>query len=517
MSSAPVNERRNKLRKKPLRLVYVELAFGNGGMMRDLSEEGFAVRVMMPVRQGDKTPFSFTLGESARIEGEGKILWIEEGGRVAGVEFLQISPVMRTRIDDWLIEDEKMDSPREAPALKEPAIPPASTMEELREEIRSIPARAEESPAETEQQASARMEEARTSEIPPPEVKPKIEVPVAKEPLPLAPKEETEAAPPIPAVRPQPDAPLASSATEGPFRKWPKHPLPSAARADDGTEEMAQPAASETLSETPTQELPDEGPERPASMPLPDISEILIQPHGMSAPAAARPPRDLPELPEPVPTGRRSFEWFTLWRAVLSMMLLAAVARAYVYHREIGSSLIWLGETMGGSSAYIANPPAPSPSPRENVPAAAETTPAKPENGDTNAPGPAETGTANARSSLSGASKGTPPPVTPLAGITPPASPEASPDAGQAEFLQAVQILRGRNAGVDTPEAVRLLWIAVEKGNPSAEVTLADLYWHGQGVARNCDQTRILLTAASRKGSAEAQKRLQQFQREGCE
>jgi TPR repeat protein len=173
---------------------------------------------------------------------------------------------------------------------------------------------------------------------------------------------------------------------------------------------------------------------------------------------------------------------------------------------------------MGGSSAYIANPPAPTARPRENVPATAETTPAKPpENGDANAPGTTESGTTNAPSSLSGASKGTPPPVTPLAGITPPASPEASPDAGQAEYLQAVQILRGRNAGVDTPEAVRLLWIAVEKGNPSAEVTLADLYWHGQGVARNCDQTRILLTAASRKGSAEAQKRLQQFQREGCE
>ena len=123
----------------------------------------------------------------------------------------------------------------------------------------------------------------------------------------------------------------------------------------------------------------------------------------------------------------------------------------------------------------------------------------------------------NTPSTLSGASKTNPAAVTPLAGITPPATPDTSPDAGQAEYLQAVQILRGRNAGVDTPEAVRLLWIAVEKGNPGAEVTLADLYWRGQGVVRNCDQTRILLTAAARKGSAEAQKRLQQFQREGCE
>jgi TPR repeat protein len=57
----------------------------------------------------------------------------------------------------------------------------------------------------------------------------------------------------------------------------------------------------------------------------------------------------------------------------------------------------------------------------------------------------------------------------------------------------------------------------VEKGNPNAELTLAELYWRGQGVARNCDQTGILLGAAARKGNADAQKRLRQFRREGCE
>jgi len=36
-------------------------------------------------------------------------------------------------------------------------------------------------------------------------------------------------------------------------------------------------------------------------------------------------------------------------------------------------------------------------------------------------------------------------------------------------------------------------------------------------VARNCDQARILFTAAARKGSSEAQKQLREFQREGCE
>ena len=43
-------ERRKKLRNRPPRLVYVELESGNGGMMRDLTEGGFALRAMMPLR-----------------------------------------------------------------------------------------------------------------------------------------------------------------------------------------------------------------------------------------------------------------------------------------------------------------------------------------------------------------------------------------------------------------------------------------------------------------------------------
>lgn len=81
------------------------------------------------------------------------------------------------------------------------------------------------------------------------------------------------------------------------------------------------------------------------------------------------------------------------------------------------------------------------------------------------------------------------------------------------EYSKAQQLL---HAG-DTSEAVRLLWISVEKGNASAELTLAELYWHGKGVARNCDQTRILLSAAARKGNTDAQKLLHLFEREGCE
>jgi PilZ domain len=519
------SDRRKKLRKKPLRLVYIELAKGNGGMMRDLSEEGFAVRAMMPVRVGDQTAFSFTLSDTVRIEGEGKVLWVEEGGRVAGVEFAQISPEMKSQIDDWLIEDEEVSTPRKR--AKEPAIAPAYTMEELREEIRSTPVRGEEAPV-AEELSSAKVEETRIPEPKIPETrveeispaKPTLEI-AAKQPG--APKVEPKTSFKEPQVTPEavpePSAAPVVSVADTLFRKWPKNP-PATAAAKLRPANLApppSPAAPPPQSHPKHRRLEEEQGEEDthgqAPPLLPDISEVLIQPHRMSSHADARTLalRGLPEFPKAERAGRENREWFTLRHAVLSMVVLTALVGMIVYHHEVGSGLIWLGETLGGTSSNAgANMPS------TNVPAG-NTGPVQPStnSGDATVNSPA--GTTSKAQSLSNASKGTPAPVTPLAGITPPSSPEASPDAGQSEYLQAMQLLRGRNSGTDTPEAVRLLWIAIEKGNPSAEVTLADLYWHGQGVVRNCDQTRILLTAAVRKGSSEALKRLQQFQQEGCE
>jgi TPR repeat protein len=191
------------------------------------------------------------------------------------------------------------------------------------------------------------------------------------------------------------------------------------------------------------------------------------------------------------------------------------------YHREAGQGLIWLGEQMGGAQAVHSTAPAADdtvPSTTPDQPASSERpTTAKAKT--TNPKGTTDSAVLsnNPQTSLPTLTQDTPPPVTPLSGVSNFPSSEASQDTGQGEYVQAMQLLRGKNAAIDTPEAVRLLWISVEKGHPSAEVELADLYWHGRGVVRNCDQTRILLSAAARKGNAEAQKRLQQFQREGCE
>ena len=53
-------------------------------------------------------------------------------------------------------------------------------------------------------------------------------------------------------------------------------------------------------------------------------------------------------------------------------------------------------------------------------------------------------------------------------------------------------------------EEVRALWAEVGQGNTTAEVTLAKLYLIGGGVTKNCDQARVLLRAAAKKGNSEA-------------
>jgi TPR repeat protein len=60
-------------------------------------------------------------------------------------------------------------------------------------------------------------------------------------------------------------------------------------------------------------------------------------------------------------------------------------------------------------------------------------------------------------------------------------------------------------------ESVASLWEGVRGGSISAELSLADRFIRGQGVARNCDQASVLLRAAANKGNREARLRLYQL------
>lgn len=89
---------------------------------------------------------------------------------------------------------------------------------------------------------------------------------------------------------------------------------------------------------------------------------------------------------------------------------------------------------------------------------------------------------------------------------------------GGEELAIAERYLNGDAGGRrDTAEAAKWLWKSVAKHNGQATVLLSDLYLKGNGVSKNCDQARVLLDSAARKGVAGAGERLRNLPAFGCD
>jgi hypothetical protein len=540
-------ERRKKLRNRPRSLVYVELESANGGMMRDLSEEGFALRAMMPLRAGGKTQFAFSLDEGTRISGEGRIVWIKEEGRVAGVEFCGISHSAREQIRGWL---DRAEQPAgrgpKAPAI---AVAEPSTREELREEARSTLSRA----------AQASVEAVTTERPPEPEIAPVV---IPEQPKPEEPREETSsplsrvAPPSVETVKaaPSPEPEIAATVIPGPpeleelreegRRALPRLMLPTAEGAETAPSPereivrnaLPQPAELVDLAEIPMES---------AAAPSPDVQTELHDVSPEAAPVTVLEPlvTEAPidpllalqletEFSETLDEHRASRS--LLMRAIGVMLLLALIAAGVAYHRQVGHALIWLGQIIAGPEgagvpqSSVAEPPAqasvvpettgpvssPGSSPEGDHAVPTETQPA-PTSDVIEVPPilPAEPHSSTKAQSAPALEPASHPNRIPA----PDSLSGTATDNGQQEYRLAEQILRDRRSEAELAVAVRLLWVAVEKGNADAEVALAELYRQGKGVARNCDQARVLLSAAARKGSAEARKNLEELVRGGCQ
>lgn len=554
-------ERRTQHRKRPLSLVYVELPPANGGMMRDLSEQGFSLRAMMPVSPSEKIPFSFVLDSSARIEGDAIVLRVEDGGRVAALEFAGLPAHCRDQIRGWLDKFDEPISPDSEPA--QPAASKHDSLTELRMQIRAPKAPSQ--PAQVKAVPPSAPEltpppQLQTAEVAPPPLR--VEPPLDAE-TPVAPPPVVVAAPPAAepppiAETPLPPAPIVMALPkrepllpqEAPPLPPPQSrsmlelqegpPLPpllklSSVRSGSVPAEIPEePAApvedskSSAVEPPPTTQLPFPKPEPPAVMEKPVIEPV-------PAPPVLR--RRMPPALEPI----SSFEgetdsdapgWmdrFTLERAVGIMLFLTLLASSYVYHRELGQALIWLGHQIAGDespeNSKFARPEVLSAAhpASEPTPAARAIEPPAPfgqHSTETTSSASANLPAASVKTPSPQLKGGSPGSLVPLTQVTRPPAPVASRDnavePGQPEYLQALQILRSPGRSFEVPAAIRLLWSAVEKGNTGAEIDLAELFRTGRGMAKNCDQARVLLSAAARKGSAEARKRLEALLRQGC-
>jgi hypothetical protein len=90
--------------------------------------------------------------------------------------------------------------------------------------------------------------------------------------------------------------------------------------------------------------------------------------------------------------------------------------------------------------------------------------------------------------------------------------------SGSEELSTAEKYLNaGPGTARDSQQAAVWLWRAVAKKNLAATMLLSDLYLRGDGVTKSCDQARLLLDAAGRKGVPGAAERLRNLPAFGCQ
>jgi PilZ domain len=84
-------------------LVYVSLDEGNGGIIRNLSEDGAAIQAVAPLHPNQFHRMRFDLlGPRTRIEVQGQVTWASPSGQ-GGLRFTDLSPTRRRLLNDWVL------------------------------------------------------------------------------------------------------------------------------------------------------------------------------------------------------------------------------------------------------------------------------------------------------------------------------------------------------------------------------------------------------------------------------
>lgn len=100
-----------------------------------------------------------------------------------------------------------------------------------------------------------------------------------------------------------------------------------------------------------------------------------------------------------------------------------------------------------------------------------------------------------------------------LAGQPSSSAGQPSSDNGSDELEQGRRYLNGEGVPRNSWMASQWLWKSVAKQNSDAVLVLSDLYARGDGVPRSCEQARLLLIAAAKKGSSAAAQKLRSVER----
>jgi hypothetical protein len=384
-------------------LVYIELESGNGGMMLTISEEGFSFRAVTPVRPSGRIPFSFSIDGTEKLQGFGKIEWTKDDGKVAGLQFTDVTTEFLNAVRKWLVK-------LGGPALYSESYANHSAVPNI--------GQAEDESAEHPSSETS----ANAHKIQPP----------------------------------QPEVGFNFGGGLKPFN------TPHA--------EVAQ-------------TFPREVPAREVPRSAPVLSEWNYA----------------GESPEHLRTRKNG-----IGIIAVAICFAALIVILYGYREAVGQSLITLGQKISSSSETSqsqqpkASPSEPTTRPIETK-ATAEPVPAAGVNKENTYKPPEPV--VDTHTNLSNAALGVKPD-------------NAFRDARPSSTPEQTSVIDPRSH--DPAEQARSLWSAVAQGNTSAEVALARLYLIGGGVPKSCDQARVLLQAAARKGNGEALDKLSQIDHQGC-
>jgi hypothetical protein len=379
-------------------LVYVELEASNGGMMLTVSEDGFTFRAVTPVGPSRKMLFSFVVNGTDKLEGYGNIDWTQDGGKVANMQFIDVTPEFRAALRRWLTQ------------LSAPAVPSFSNDHFVNADFGQEHTGAPAKTSVVEPVGASAVEPLRAPSL--------SELVNSASPL-SSPADTSKRANPVAAIEPP------------------------------------RPRETFLLSDW-------ENPGKLQAESQPRIRSVAV--------------------------------------AAIVIAVVAFTVIFYGYHDSIGQLLISVGQKMSTPKEASASEPSTASQPVKN-----------PEIPKPSVVSPQPVSAATAQENL---------PALPKKELandsryrTENTSAAVKPDTAFRDVSTEPSTVPENQ---DPADRARSLWAAVAQGNTAAEVALAKLYLIGGGVTKNCDQARVLLQAAAKKGNGEALDKLSQINQQGC-
>jgi hypothetical protein len=116
-----IHERRSHVRVLPRTLIYVACGESNGGMVLNVSEDGIAVSMAIPV--GDEAYSNLHVrmnGLAHSVEIHGRMAWTTKSKKRAGIQLVDVSDEQRGQIREWLAQEGVRDI-NLLPRVSEPA------------------------------------------------------------------------------------------------------------------------------------------------------------------------------------------------------------------------------------------------------------------------------------------------------------------------------------------------------------------------------------------------------------